>query len=90
MKDTDIYNSTLEAAGMISPRKAAAILGALPEQILIQLGVIEPHEQHQTTQTDNRRGTCGRDKAKESNRAADHKGRYTNDQGRADPATVDS
>lgn len=48
MKDKDVYNSTLEAAGMISPRKAAAFLGALPEETLIQLGVIEPHEQHQT------------------------------------------
>lgn len=50
MKDKDVYNSTLEAAGMISPRKAAAILGTLPEEMLIQFGVIEPHEQHQTTQ----------------------------------------
>ena len=57
MKDTDIYNSTLEAAGMISPRKAAAILGALPEETLIQLRVIEPHEPRKKLRLSNNKTT---------------------------------
>lgn len=44
-KYMNTYNETLEAAGMLSPRKAAAILAALPEEMQMKIGVIKPREQ---------------------------------------------
>ena len=52
-KYMNTYNETLEAAGMLSPRKAAAILAALPEEMLTQIGVIKPHEPRKKQCTDN-------------------------------------
>ena len=47
----DSYSAALEAAGMLSPRKAATILATLPEETLIQLGVIQKHEPRKKQRT---------------------------------------